>query len=206
LYPTSKKDAKPASAVPSPAMRALVAGFALVLIACGGATPTASTAPKSADASGDIAPLPYTPEQIRDGCPKGRTIVYRIDKKGAPTARHVMHFDRVDADGAETTSRDESEDGAPIGAPKSGRATWAELQHHADVPRATTTVRDEDVTVPAGTFHCRHYETRASKPEGESIKHMWFANDRPGPPVLMTVDVGGARVMTMTMLSDAVVP
>ncbi len=166
-------------------------------------SPTISASAASAE---EISPLPYTPDQIREGCPRGRTIVFRIEAEGKPPIRHVIRFDSVDDDGAETLTHDESETGAPIGEPKRTRARWVELQHHADTPRASTKITDADVTVAAGTFRTKLYSTREKSTDGESRGQMWFAIDHPGPPVKMVVESNGKRVMTMTMVADSVEP
>lgn len=170
------------------------------------AAPTSPPTATSVASAEDIAPLPYTPEQIRDGCPRGRTIVFRIEAEGKPPIRHVIRFDAVDDDGTETLSHDESETGAPMGEAKRTRARWVELQHHADAPRATTKITDADVTVAAGTFRTKLYSTHEKSADGDTSKQLWFAVDHPGPPVKMIVESNGKRVMTMTMIADSVEP
>ena len=66
---------------------------------------------------------------------------------------------------------------------------------------ATTLVLDQQVTVAAGTFQVRRYVV--VDPDNGSTGTFDFSMSSPGPPVHMTVEVGGATVFEMALVSRA---
>ena len=140
---------------------------------------------------------PYTPEQIRDATPQGRTYKYRIVREGKPTKLDEMRFTRVDAQGADISSTSREEGGA-AGPPKSRTVTWAELRAHGEFPRALVTVADEPVDVPAGHFSCIVFTLK--DPDKNEVSRFYFAREIPGAPVLYFTEKDGKRVMTATLL------
>src|SRR5687767_13760959 len=64
--------------------------LALAVAACGG-TAAPSRSPAAA-AAAQTAPTPYTAEQIRAGCPAGRTIEVRIAEEGKPPVVQQITF------------------------------------------------------------------------------------------------------------------
>ena len=48
----------------------------------------------------DRAPTPFSAAQIRSGCPAGRTIRVRSERRDEPTTYRVIRFVDVDDDGA----------------------------------------------------------------------------------------------------------
>lgn len=120
-----------------------------------------------------------------------------MELAGKPTVTERWEFSDVDPARTRVTTTTLDEGGRPTGAPEAQTATWAELREHARFPAAATTVTDEPMTVPAGTFDCWRYVV--TTPEG--TRTLWFAKTLPGPPVKMVVVKGGATTLTMTMTS-----
>lgn len=61
--------------------------------------PAASASP--GEPAVETAPRPYTAEQIRDACPPGRRIVFRVVEKDRPEVLRVIEFAKSDATGTD---------------------------------------------------------------------------------------------------------
>jgi hypothetical protein len=116
-------------------------------------------------------PTPFTADEIRSGCPDGRTVRTR-DESGAVS---VSRFLDGDGDGATLESWVEDSDGTVVADPVRSRVTWRELQQHAAFPAAATTVREETISTPLGELACLRYDV------GDLT--FWFDRSRPGMPV-----------------------
>jgi hypothetical protein len=171
-----------------------------LLVACGATTtPTPTTpiptAPAAAQAP-DIAPQLFTVEQLREGCPQGRTIEFRIAVDGKPTTIEHWEFTVVSASEATIHAVTRDESGAVLD-DETGSSTWDDLHHHGQFPAASTTFEDNvRVTVPAGNFTTRLYVVTR---DGVT-QRFWFAPDLPGPPVLFTTERDGKVLMHSEML------
>jgi hypothetical protein len=162
--------------------------------ACGGTqAPSASSMPPD-----DAAPYPFTSSEIRGGCPQGRVVEYRFEKEGAPSRGERWAFAPIGDDRVAITTTPLDAEGSPAGAPETETAKWTELHEHARFPRAATTIAEESVTVPAGTFAALRYSVAG----GKDAKTVWFAKSLPGPPIKMQVEHGPQIVLTMTMQSN----
>jgi hypothetical protein len=201
--------------------------LALTLVACG-APATDAPAPQAAapttSTSGGVAPVaepvasasssvnvpdpemppflptPYTAEQIREACPKGRTLEFAVTEDGHPPRVKRMVFVAVtDAEATvESTTLDKS--GKVLEGPERSTAAWDELRRHAEFPVAETTTRDARTTVKAGTFDCRVYEVKGD--EG-TLHTFHFARSLPGPPVLLEITRAGATTYRMELIRRA---
>jgi len=140
---------------------------------------------------------PYTPEQIRDATPVGRTYRYRIVREGKPARVDEMRFTRVDAQGADITSTSREEPGA-ASEPKTKTVTWAELRAHGEFPRAAVTVTDEATDTPAGHFSCMVFTLK--NPDKGEVSRFFFAHEIPGAPVFYYTEIAGKRVMAATLI------
>lgn len=165
------------------------------------ASASASAAPTAAPPHG-TAPFPYTVDQIRGASKKGRRIELRMETAGKPTVHRVLEFTASDEQGGEITATVLDEGGKKIDGPKASRSTWAELQKHAEFPRAAATITEAKITVPAGTFDCLVYRVTEGAGADAAITTYHFAKSLPGPPILFFTDQGGKRVMTVTMLAN----
>ncbi len=181
-------------------MRPLAYAFAaLALLAACGPEPVTAP-PPAAPTIAATAPTPYTAEQIRDGCPAGRAIVFRRASSSRASRRcgAPLRFVSSSPEAAEIETSMTDDAGAPLGAPERERAPWEELRQHAAFPADRTTIARDTVTTPAGTFECDVYTVRG---DGDEVKRFWFAKTMPGPPVLFVTEKGGARVMTSTLVA-----
>jgi hypothetical protein len=127
----------------------------------------------------DHLPTPFSADEIRVGCPPGRTVrslVVQADR--APFVR-VTRFVAGDAEGADYVTWTETPDGISLTEPERGRSTWLEFQGHASMPAATTTISDVTIEIPAGRFECLEYVRR----NDDSISTFWFARSAPGMPL-----------------------
>lgn len=156
------------------------------------------------------APTPYSAAEIRRGCPSGRKIVYRMERhRGAGGATleepvvvlQTFLFRDGDEEGVDFVQSHRAPDG-PDGPEQSIRATWKQLQSHAAYPAARTTIESASVEVPAGTFDCWLYTVRAGDDPAAGVQKVWFAKDRPGPPVRRVQEKDGQLVFSMEMTED----
>jgi hypothetical protein len=173
----------------------------LVVGGCGGHE-TAASRPPSGQSTGatlpEMAPTPYTVEQLRDGNRPGTTYRYRMETAGEPIRIEVMEFmSGTSADMAEVKSETLDESGKAKSPPTVDRSPWEKIRRHAEFPRAALTVEAGSVEVPAGKFDAMVYTVRA--PDGETSK-FYFAKSYAGPPVLLYTERAGARLMTMTLI------
>ena len=170
-----------------------VATFALLVAACGGP-------PARSPDDGVAAPYPYSVYQIRAGCPMGRTIEYHFEKEGEAPRMERWTFQPLEGgESVKVTTEHFDAVGNPSGPATTESAKWTELQSHARFPKSATTISNEDVTTPAGTFDSMRYVVTKGPDEVDTF---WFARSLPGPPVKMEISKGGKTVMTMTMQAN----
>jgi hypothetical protein len=161
------------------------------------ARPTAAAV--TAEAAPALAPKPCTLDELRAGCPAGRVIEHRIVEAGkAPRVERVV-FVAVDEAGAELEATTFDERGNVVEGPSRAKAKWPELHDHASFPADRTTISEEAVTVPAGTFECKLYVVR--KDDGIE-QRLHFAQNLPGPPVRMVLVKGGETLLEMTLVKN----
>lgn len=126
----------------------------------------------------DLAPTPFTADEIRAACPDGRRLLVRT-RIGELVTFHCDSFTGGDADGCALTQVVTDASGTPVDEPRAARVTWRELQEHAAFPAAATTIARERVAGPLGQLDCLRYDVR----RGASSATFWFATDHPGMPV-----------------------
>jgi hypothetical protein len=147
----------------------------------------------------DHLPTPFTADEIRAGCPPGRTVrSLVVPANGEPFVR-VTRFVSGDPEGSDQEIWTESPDGARLTEPERGRSSWVEFQRHASMPAATTTIDEQTIEIPAGRFDCLRYVRR----DGDSVSTFWFARSAPGMPLKFerrTVD--GTLVFSSTAIED----
>ena len=147
------------------------------------------------------APTPFTAEEIRDGCPPGRTIRLRVDVAGETPFHRVSRFIECDEAGATMERSQLSLDGSPFGEPEADRVTWRDLQAHASFPAADTTIEAERIETAIGELDCLRYTVR----DGATDEVFWFAKDLPGMPIQYLTRTGG-RVVTTVSVVDNTIP
>ena len=147
------------------------------------------------------APTPFTAEEIRQGCPVGRTIRLLVEPAGEEPYLRVHRFVDTDDEGALQESARLSSDGTALGDPETHRVTWRGLQAHASFPEAHTTIEQEHIETAMGLLDCLRYTVNT----GDGIDTFWFAIALPGMPVRYTNSHGGQVTNTVTMVSSAIV-
>lgn len=170
----------------------------LALLAC---APKVEPAPAPVLAVLDSAPTPYTAEQIRDAFPAGTQVRFTLTMPDGATMISAMEFTAVDAEGATYRHAMLTASGEELSPPEESRAAWTELRDHAKFPLESTRVEEVSVTTALGTFDAWLYTVQADEEGfGPTTQRYWFAKEMPGPPVLLTVEAGGAEVQRMEMI------
>jgi hypothetical protein len=146
----------------------------------------------------DHLPTPFSAEQIRDGCPAGRTIRIQEDAPGQPPAFRSIRFLEADERGGEQEVQATDAEGNPTSEPSRRRSTWLELQQHASQPADATTVEEVSLDLPFGRFDCWLYAVR--RPEGEL--RFWFAKDLAGMPVQVDEWTDGSLTGRSVMIAN----
>jgi hypothetical protein len=157
-------------------------------------------AARAGEAATELAPTPYTADQIRGATRAGRTYRFLVEAAAQPRRQRTIRFVTVTDAGGEIESAVAGEGGEVVDAPKRAPFTWDELRKHAEFPRAATVISDETVTVPAGRFECALYTVTEGAGPDATVSRFYFAKSLPGAPVLFTTDKGGARVLTSSLV------
>ncbi len=126
----------------------------------------------------DLAPTPFTADEIRAGCPDGHRAA-RAHAAGRQDDLPRDTFGAADEDGCELTQVVTDASGTPVDEPRVSRVTWSELQSHAAFPAAATTVARERIPLAVGERECLRYDVR----RGGGTSTFWFALDHPGMPL-----------------------
>lgn len=148
----------------------------------------------------DHLPTPFTAEEIRRGCPAGRTIVLRVQEHDAEPYTRRIRFVATDSEGAEQESQDVDDHGRPLAPQARRHSTWLDLQIHASFPADRTVVDADVIETPLGRVECVRY----TRIEGQLTDTFWFDTSRPGMPVRLTSEVAGRIVELVTMIEDSV--
>jgi len=146
----------------------------------------------------DDLPTPFTAAEIRDGCPPGRTLRFRIEQAGQDPVVRVSRYVAPDTDGAVQESWTEDLEGRRVSDPERERSTWLELQEHASFLRATTVRTEEDLEIPAGRFACLRY----TRTDPDAIWRFWFALELPGQPVRYERAASGQILFSATLIEN----
>lgn len=148
----------------------------------------------------NFLPVPFTAAQLSEGFSLGTTLTFDLSGSQTPAMtvdwKVVKHTDKtVDI---EFTPKPKDGERPPV---NTETFAWGQLESHASFPKDLATRKEMSFTVKAGTFDVWHYEVRP--PDGRSIERYYFAKRLPGPPVLHSVEVDGAEVHRMEMLSHS---
>lgn len=193
-------------------MRILVLSCAVMLTACAASapppapapepvTPAPAAAPAPAKPAVEMAPTPYTAEEIREACPVGRKIVLRVVEKDKPEVLHVIEFRNNDAQGTDLHMTVTEPSGKVLDT-SDKHVTWAELRSHAEFPKDRTVVTHRTTMTPLGALESVVYKVTEGEGPDETVSTYHFATKLPGPPVVHFVEKGGTRVMSGTMESS----
>jgi hypothetical protein len=146
----------------------------------------------------DHHPTPFTAEEIHHGSTPGRTVRSLIVQPGVEPYVRVMHVVWADDEGGEGDSWTETPDGRRLSEPERWHSTWHELQAHASMPVAITTIDEETIDIPAGRFDCLRY----TRVDGDAVDTFWFAKSRAGAPVRFEKRAGGELRFSSTMIDE----
>lgn len=146
----------------------------------------------------DHLPTPFTADEIREGCPPGRTVRSLVHEKGEAPYLRITRFVSGDAEGAEQETWTETPDGARLTEPQRRRTAWLDFQGHASMPAATTAIAEEEIEIPAGRFACLRY----TRSDGDEVDTFWFAKVAPGMPLKFEERVAGELVYASTAIED----
>lgn len=145
------------------------------------------------------APTPFTADEIRAGCPDGRTITLLVEPAEGPSWQRVNRFVAPDEDGATVQRWRIGTDGRRDGEIEEGRTTWLQLQGHASFPVSAVTVTPDTVELPLGTVDALRY---AVDDDAGGVATFWFAPGFPGMPVRYETPAEGGGTDRTTMVSD----
>jgi hypothetical protein len=146
------------------------------------------------------APTPFTAEEIRAGCPTGRTIRLRVHVEGETPFHRVSRFLECDGSGATLERSRLSLDGSLLAEPDVDRVSWRDLQAHASFPANDTTIGPERIETAIGELDCLRYTVR----DGATEEVFWFAKDLPGMPIQYLTRTEGRVVMTVSVVDDTI--
>jgi hypothetical protein len=149
----------------------------------------------------DSAPTPFSAEEIRANCQRGRTIVFQLETFGKPLLFKTMTFGTESKDGTVIENVTTGVDGKVIGKKEYVIAKWTELQAHGSFSQAQTEIKTEQYTTPAGTFDCWLYIVKTDK-DHKGEERCWFAKSMPGPPICFEQSEDGQTVFRVTMLKS----
>jgi hypothetical protein len=166
----------------------------LSLAACSG------TAEVAAWPTEGTAPRPYTAEQIRDAHPDGTVVRFLVQQPGADDLVQVMQFGSNSAEGTMVESWTETRVGARLSPSTSQRAGWEELRDHAAYDAALSARERTPCSTQTGDYECWLYTVRAADESDQRVQYLYFAIDKPGPPVKLLVRIGSDEVFRMEMI------
>ena len=87
------------------------------------------------------APTPFTADEIRAGCPDGRTITLLVEPAGGPAWQRVNRL-------ATLQRWRIGPDGERVGEIEEARTTWLQLHGHASFPESLVTIHPETLLLP----------------------------------------------------------
>lgn len=144
------------------------------------------------------APTPFTADEIRAGCPTGRTTRLRVDVQGETTFHQVSRFVECDEAGTTMERSRLSLDGSPLAEPEVDRVTWRDLQTHASFAADDTTIESEWIETAIGELDCLRYTVRIDATD----QVFWFAKNLPGFPIQCLTRTDGQVVTTMSVVEN----
>jgi hypothetical protein len=167
-----------------------------------------------------LLPTPFTADEIRAGCPDGRTIRLFVEPAEGEPFERVNRFVEGDESGATLERWWVGPDGLVDGEVERERTSWVDLQRHAAFPAERTTRSRETIELPIGHVECLRYDVRPEAsvdaaelapgvvPRGATagwpVATFWFSPAHPGMPVRYEQPGVGGAVDRTTMVSDEV--
>jgi hypothetical protein len=140
-------------------------------------------------------PTPFTAAEIRAASPAGKRSQQLVEVAGEPPLTRITQWVDVDEEGGTGLSYTIDAEGQRSET-RRWRAAWLELQGHASMPIATTTIDEAVLDSPMGPLDCLRYTRR----DGDATDTFWFARAMPGMPVRTERIEGGRVVERVTVL------
>lgn len=144
------------------------------------------------------APTPFTADEIRSGCPAGRTMKLLVEAAVEPPYHRHIKFIEADDRGATQDLWRTTLDGVTLGGTETVYSTWDELQRHASFRASATAIESESIDLGIGTHTCLRYTVR----EGNTTHTFWFAPDLPGVPVKFTAHADDRLTYLSVMIAN----
>ena len=144
------------------------------------------------------AQTPFTADEIRQGCPAGRTIGLLVEPPDADPFVTINRFVTVDDEGADHETESLTMEGESMDPPSQLRTRWKEFQAHASFSAEQTEIQSEVLETPMGALQCKRYTIT----DGPTSDTYWFAMDKPGMPVKVETMGPGGITYRMTMIND----
>jgi hypothetical protein len=145
------------------------------------------------------APTPFTADEIRRGCPQGRTIQLLVEVTGEQPLVRTISFRECDDDGAVQERAQAPLEGDQLSPAQTQKSSWDELQAHASFPAELTQIDPVTLQTPLGRLDCLRYIVT----DGPTVQTFWFATALPGMPVRFTSAVDGQVISTVAMVRDS---
>jgi hypothetical protein len=146
---------------------------------------------------GDL-PTPFTAAEIRSNWIPGRSVRSLVVRPGVEPFVRVTLAVSAEEDGGESDNWTETPDGRRLTETDRAYSSWLELQGHASMPAAITTIEEETIEISAGRFECLRY----TRVDGDSVDTFWFAKSRPGAPVRFEKRLAGELVLSSTVIEE----
>lgn len=184
-------------------MKHVIAILALCLASCTSTDKQSSNGRVGADAEAgpggmSLAPFPFTPEAIRSRCVEGLELTFRVVAKGEQPVIQRIRFHDWSQEAVSVEIRRETPKGVLIESPTDTRSTWSEWRDHARFPSAATVRLRERAKTPSGEWDCWVYVVVG--PNGGTTR-FWFADQLPGPPVILDQEQDGDKIMRMELIA-----
>lgn len=128
--------------------------------------------------------------------PVGTQVTYRFEPADTPAYLETWTVTAADAETVTMETRREHADGNVETLP-AATSTWSDLAAHATFPASATTITDEQLVTPAGTFATRLYVVNRA---GGAVHRFHFAPALPGPPMRIEMENNGTPQLTVTLV------
>ena len=146
----------------------------------------------------DHHPTPFSAAQIRDAFVVGREVRSLTVRADEEPYVHVRRNISADAATGVYEVWTETPEGERISEPEQGGSTFLELQGHASMPVAATTIEPVVIDIPMGRYDGLLY----TRTDGDTVDTFWFATALPGAPVRMEKRVDGELLYSSTAIQE----